>query len=74
MTEAGPCIRMRLSSCWMSPPRLWNQPPAGLLQIIVFHEGQIIQQDSHDQLIEEENGKYCELWNAQAQYYNSKRT
>ena len=39
-------------------------------EIIVFHEGKIIQQGSHKELIEEEMGKYYELWNAQAQYYN----
>ena len=39
-------------------------------EIIVFHEGKIVQQGSHKELIEEERGKYYELWNAQAQYYN----
>ena len=39
-------------------------------EIIVFHEGKIIQQGSHKELMEEEMGKYYELWNAQAQYYN----
>lgn len=38
-------------------------------EIAVFHEGQIIQQGSHQELLKEENGKYSELWNAQAQYY-----
>jgi ATP-binding cassette subfamily B protein len=37
--------------------------------IAVFHEGELIQRGSHDTLIAEENGKYHELWNAQAQYY-----
>ena len=37
--------------------------------IAVFHEGELIQRGSHDILISDENGKYNELWNAQAQYY-----
>jgi len=37
--------------------------------IAVFHEGELIQRGSHDTLIADENGKYYELWNAQAQYY-----
>jgi ATP-binding cassette subfamily B protein len=35
----------------------------------VFHEGELIQRGSHDTLIGDENNKYYELWNAQAQYY-----
>ncbi|MCL2774068.1 MAG: ABC transporter ATP-binding protein/permease [Oscillospiraceae bacterium] len=38
--------------------------------IAVFHEGELIQRGSHDVLIADEGGKYYELWNAQAQYYN----
>lgn len=38
--------------------------------IAVFHEGELIQRGSHDTLIADDNGKYYELWNAQAQYYN----
>ena len=37
--------------------------------IAVFHEGCLIQRGSHDSLVEVETGKYHELWNAQAQYY-----
>lgn len=37
--------------------------------IAVFHEGQLIQQGSHEQLVADTEGKYYELWNAQAQYY-----
>ena len=37
--------------------------------IVVFHEGQLIQRGSHEQLVADELGKYHELWNAQAQYY-----
>ena len=39
--------------------------------IVVFHEGEIIQRGSHEELLEETQGKYYELWNAQAQYYVS---
>lgn len=39
-------------------------------EIMVFHEGEVIQQGTHDALLENINGKYYELWNAQAQYYN----
>lgn len=42
-------------------------------EIAVFHEGQIIQQGSHEKLLKEENGKYSELWNAQAQYYKEEK-
>lgn len=38
-------------------------------EIAVFHEGAVIQQGTHDELIGDTNGKYYELWNAQAQYY-----
>ena len=38
-------------------------------EIAVFHEGAVIQQGTHDELLSDENGKYHELWSAQAQYY-----
>lgn len=38
-------------------------------EIAVFHEGAVIQKGTHAQLLADENGKYHELWNAQAQYY-----
>lgn len=38
-------------------------------EIAVFHEGCVIQQGSHEELVADEEGKYYELWNAQAQYY-----
>lgn len=38
-------------------------------EIAVFHEGAVIQQGSHESLVADTNGKYYELWNAQAQYY-----
>ncbi|MDE5892135.1 MAG: ATP-binding cassette domain-containing protein, partial [Acetatifactor sp.] len=38
-------------------------------KIAVFHEGQLIQQGTHEQLVQDQTGKYYEMWNAQAQYY-----
>jgi ATP-binding cassette subfamily B protein len=38
--------------------------------IAVFNEGRLIQRGNHETLLAEKNGKYHELWNAQAQYYN----
>ena len=40
--------------------------------IAVFHEGRLVQRGSHEQLAADKNGKYYELWNAQAQYYAEK--
>lgn len=37
--------------------------------IAVFHEGRLVQMGSHEELLEAEDGKYYELWHAQAQYY-----
>lgn len=42
-------------------------------KIAVFHEGEIIQQGTHETLIADTDGKYCELWNAQAQYYTERK-
>ena len=39
--------------------------------IIVFHEGQIAQQGTHEELVAEPNGKSHELWHTQAQYYTA---
>ena len=36
--------------------------------IFVFDEGSIVEQGSHEQLMQK-GGLYSELWNAQAQYY-----
>lgn len=38
-------------------------------EILVFHEGSVIQQGTHAELLANKDGKYHELWNAQAQYY-----
>ena len=49
-------VSHRMSSCKMSN------------RIIVFKDGQIIQQGKHAQLVNED-GEYKKLWSAQAQYY-----
>ena len=41
-------------------------------EIAVFHEGGVIQRGTHAELVADINGKYYELWNAQAQYYTEK--
>ena len=41
-------------------------------EIAVFHEGDVIQQGSHESLLADTSGKYHELWYAQAQYYTEK--
>lgn len=38
-------------------------------EIAVFHEGEIVQTGTHEELAADTAGKYYELWNAQAQYY-----
>lgn len=38
-------------------------------KIAVFDHGNIVQFGNHKELLENEHGKYNELWNAQAQYY-----
>ena len=38
-------------------------------EIIVFDQGRIVQQGTHEELVEQTNCKYYELWNAQAKYY-----
>ena len=52
-------ISHRLSSC-----RFCND-------IIVFHEGRLVQRGSHDALVADESGMYYQLWNAHAQYYGT---
>lgn len=42
-------------------------------KIAVFHQGEMIQFGSHDNLLADPNGKYHELWNAQAKYYDKKK-
>ena len=38
-------------------------------RIAVFHQGQVVQTGTHEELVEDPQGKYHELWYAQAQYY-----
>lgn len=38
-------------------------------RILVFDQGRIVQSGKHEELLQNISGKYCELWNAQAQYY-----
>lgn len=38
-------------------------------KIVVFDHGEIVQIGSHEELLSDKNGKYYELWTAQAQYY-----
>lgn len=40
-------------------------------KILVFHNGEMIQQGSHEELLERQDGKYAQLWNAQAKYYTN---
>lgn len=39
--------------------------------IAVFDEGSLVQFGSHETLVHDKNGKYAQLWNAQAQYYKT---
>lgn len=40
-------------------------------KIAVFHAGEIVQKGAHEELLADCEGKYYELWNAQAQYYTT---
>ena len=40
-------------------------------EIAVFHEGKVIEQGTHANLVADEKSKYYELWQAQAQYYTT---
>ncbi len=37
--------------------------------IAVFDHGELVQEGSHESLVADKNGKYSQLWHAQAQYY-----
>lgn len=50
-------ISHRMSSC-----RFCNQ-------ILVFDKGKIVQTGSHDELVEDKEGLYYEMWSSQAKYY-----
>ena len=56
-TKTAIYISHRLSSCQFCE------------KIAVFHKGSLVQYGSHKELLEDKNGKYYEMWNAQAQYY-----
>lgn len=38
--------------------------------VYVFDKGQLIQKGNHDSLLNEDDGVYAKLWNAQAKYYS----
>ena len=38
-------------------------------EIAVFDEGQIVQKGSHEELLQNEDGRYYQLWTSQAKYY-----
>lgn len=38
-------------------------------EILVFDQGRIVQQGSHEELVKETRGLYHEMWSAQAKYY-----
>lgn len=40
-------------------------------EIIIFHDGAVVEQGTHAELVNNKTGKYFELWNAQAQYYSN---
>ncbi|MEL3906353.1 MAG: ABC transporter ATP-binding protein [Treponema sp.] len=42
--------------------------------ILVFDQGRIVQQGTHETLVTDSDGLYHKLWNAQAQYYTEKKT
>ena len=56
-TKTAVYISHRLSSCRFCE------------KIAVFHEGELVQIGSHEELVADTCGKYYELWNVQAQYY-----
>lgn len=56
-TKTAIYISHRLSSC-----RFCND-------IVVLHEGRLVQRGDHEQLVKDIGGKYYEMWSAQAQYY-----
>lgn len=41
--------------------------------IAVFDEGRLVQRGSHEELVADRDGKYYELWQAQAQYYEGEQ-
>lgn len=43
-------------------------------EILVFSQSSVIQQGTHEALLAEADGKYAQLWNAQAQYYTENQS
>ena len=39
-------------------------------RILVLDEGKTVQEGSHEELVNDLDGKYYALWSAQAQYYS----
>lgn len=58
-TKTAIYISHRLSSCRFCE------------KIAVFHQGRLVQYGTHDELVGDTEGKYYELWNAQASYYQN---
>lgn len=56
-TKTAIYISHRLSSCRFCE------------KIAVFHEGELAQLGSHEELLADREGKYFQLWSAQARYY-----
>lgn len=50
-------ISHRLSSCRVCD------------RIVVLARGEIVQCGTHEELLEQPDGKYSEMWNAQSKYY-----
>lgn len=58
-TKTAIYISHRLSSCQFCE------------KIAVFHKGELVQLGSHEELVKDRQGKYYEMWQAQAQYYQT---
>lgn len=56
-TTSAVYISHRLSACRFTD------------RILVFDEGSIVQEGSHDELVKQRGSMYAQLWQAQAQYY-----
>lgn len=61
-TKTAFYISHRLSSCRFCD------------EIAVFDKGKIVQKGNHEKLLEDVDGKYYELWNSQAKYYNDEES
>ena len=42
-------------------------------RIIVLDQGELVQCGTHDELVKDAKGKYFELWQAQAKYFENKK-